>query len=111
MVDIYKQELSNEMKHILSKLTAEHLMKNTFKPSMNSSPTHIDKYMKAIENNPSGTHPVICEHPHTQEKYLYVNGSSTTKINQLNQEESDLEGEGAGKERHFACLLCLFVKS
>jgi taurine dioxygenase len=90
MVDIYKQEISNEMKHILSNLTAEHSMERAFKPPINAKPADIDKYIKAVENNPPVNHPVIREHPHTKEKYLYVNSDFTMKINELNQQESDL---------------------
>ena len=90
MVDIYQQELSNGMKQILSNLTAEHSLENVFKPPANAKPADIDKYMKAKENNPPVTHPVICEHPHTKEKYLYVNSNFTMKINELNKQEGDL---------------------
>ena len=90
MVDIYKQELSNEMKQILSNLTAEHSLENAFKPPSNATPADIDKYMKAKENNPPANHQVIREHPHTKEKYIYVNGDFTMKINELNKQESDL---------------------
>jgi len=90
MVDIYKQELSNGMKQILSNLTAEHSLENVFKPPINAKPADIDKYMKAKENNPPISHPVIREHPHIKEKYIYVNSHFTMKINELNKEESDL---------------------
>jgi taurine dioxygenase len=90
MVDIYKKELSDEMKQILSNLTADHSLENAFKPSANASPADIDKYQKALKDYPPATHPVIGEHPHTKEKYIYVNFDFTTKINELNKEESDL---------------------
>ena len=90
MVDIYKQELTDEMKHMLSNLTAEHSLEIVFKPSINATPAEIDKYMKAKEDNPPASHPVIREHPHTKEKCLYVNCNFTMKINELNKPESDL---------------------
>jgi taurine dioxygenase len=90
MVEIYKQELSNQMKDILSNLTAEHSMERAFKPPDNASPEYIKKYLKAKEDNPPATHPVIREHPHTKEKCLYVNFDFTMKINELNKQESDL---------------------
>ncbi len=89
MVDIYKQELSDQMKQILSNLTAENSFEKLFKLPIKSNSTDIDKYTKAKENNPPVNHQVICEHPHTKEKYLYVNGDFTTKINGLNKQESD----------------------
>lgn len=67
------------MKNILSNLTAEHTIENTFKPSIDSNPIEVEKYIKAIEINLSVTHPVIRKHPHTKEKYLYINGNFTTK--------------------------------
>ena len=89
MVEIYKQELSDGMKQILSNLTAEHSCERPFKV-ITSNPAHKDQYMKAKEDHPPVNHPVICEHSHTKEKYLYVNISVTTKINELNKQESDL---------------------
>lgn len=90
MVEIYKQELSDRMKEILSHLTGEHTMEFVFKPSKYASPAEIEKYLKAKENNPPVSHSVIREHPHTKEKYIYVNFNFTTKINELNKQESDL---------------------
>ena len=90
MVDIYKQELSTEMKEMVSSLTAEHSLENAFKPPSNATPDDKDKYMKATENNPPANHPVIRVHPHTKEKYIYVNSDFTMKINELNKQESDL---------------------
>lgn len=89
MVDIYKHEISDEFKQTLSRLTAEHSFQG-FKPMSDSSPAEKDKHLKAVENNPPVNHPVIREHPHTKEKYLYVNGNFTTKINELSPQESNL---------------------
>jgi taurine dioxygenase len=90
MVDIYKHELSDEMKQCLSNLTAEHSLERAFKPPIGSKPADIDKYMKALESNPPVNHPVIREHPHTKEKCLYVNSDFTMKINEINKQENDL---------------------
>ncbi len=90
MVEIYKNELSNQMKEILSHLTAEHSMERAFKPPTNASPEFVEKYLKAVKNNPPATHPVIREHPHSKEKCLYVNFDFTMKIDELNQQESDV---------------------
>ena len=90
MVDIYNHELSDQMKEILSKLTAEHSLARAFKPPANAKPSVIDKYNEALKTNPPATHPVIRQHPHSKEKYLYVNGDFTMKINELNENESDL---------------------
>jgi len=89
MVDIYKHEVSNQMKQTLSNLTAEHSFER-FKAPSNPSPADKDKYRKALEDNPPVNHPVVREHPHTKEKYLYVNSNFTTKINELNKDESDV---------------------
>ena len=89
MVDIYKHQISEAMKQILSRLTAEHSFEG-FKALSKSDPVEKEKYMKTIENNPPVNHPVIREHPHTKEKYLYVNGNFTTKINELTRPESSV---------------------
>jgi len=90
MADIYKKELSEEMKEVLSKLTAEYSLERAFKPSANANPGDIDKYMQAVKNNPPANHQVIREHPHTKEKYVYVNSDFTMKINELNKQKSDV---------------------
>ncbi|CAF1108790.1 unnamed protein product [Rotaria sordida] len=90
MVEVYKQNLSNEMKQFLSKLTAEHSFEKNYKLPINSNPADIEKYIKAVKDNPPVNYQLICEHPHTKEKYLYTDKIYTTKINELNKEESDL---------------------
>ncbi|CAF4668777.1 unnamed protein product [Rotaria sp. Silwood1] len=89
-VEIYKQELSNEMKEFLGKLTAEHSFAYAFQPLIKPNSAAMAQFMKAKEANPPVTHPVIREHPHTKEKCLYVNRTYTTKINELNEQESNL---------------------
>ncbi|CAF5024355.1 unnamed protein product, partial [Rotaria sp. Silwood1] len=90
MAAIYKKELSNEMKGILSKLTAEHSFAHAFQSLIKPDSAAMVKFMKTKEANPPATHPVIREHPHTKEKCLYVNRTYTTKINELNEQESNL---------------------
>ena len=90
MVEVYKQELSDEMKRILDKLTAEHSFEKAFHHLIKPIEADIKKFAKARTENPPVTHPVIRQHPHTKEKYLYINESFTTKINELSRQESDL---------------------
>ncbi|CAF1491187.1 unnamed protein product [Adineta steineri] len=85
MVELYNQELSSGMKEMLSKLTAEHSMIKSHKQSLQHDDNDDNKNNSSLTN-----HPVICEHGIPKEKYLYVNMSATTKINELNEEESNL---------------------
>ena len=89
MVDIYKHEISEKMKQILSRLTAKHSFEG-FKAPSKPNLAEKEKYLRAVENNPPVSHPIIREHPHTKDKYLYVNGNFTTKINELTEQESDV---------------------
>ncbi|CAF1257017.1 unnamed protein product [Rotaria sordida] len=90
MIEIYKKELSNEMKAILSTLVAEHSFAYAYQPLIKPDSASMEQFMKTKETNPPVKQPVIREHPHTKEKYLYVNKCYTTKISELNEQESDL---------------------
>ncbi|UJR16889.1 hypothetical protein I4U23_003787 [Adineta vaga] len=90
MVEIYEQELSDAMKTVLSQLTPEHSIEKSHKRSIKVNDSDLDTLKKAKENNPPVNHPVIDEHPHTKQKYLNVNTTATTKINELNEQESEL---------------------
>ena len=64
--------LSDRMKNYLDGLTAVH-----------------DGVPVFGEGTPKATHPVIVRHPESGRKLIYVNGSFTTRINEVSKHESD----------------------
>ena len=64
--------LSDRMKSYLDGLTAVH-----------------DGVPVFGEGTPKAMHPVIVRHPESGRKLIYVNGSFTTRINEISQHESD----------------------
>jgi taurine dioxygenase len=65
--------LSDRMKVYLDGLTALHDGRDTFG-----------------EGTPSAMHPLICRHPETGRKLIYIAESFTKRINEVSQEESDM---------------------
>jgi taurine dioxygenase len=65
--------LSDRMKTYLDGLTALHDGRDTFG-----------------EGTPKANHPLICRHPETGRKLIYIAHSFTKRINELSREESDM---------------------
>ena len=65
--------LSDRMKTYLDGLTALHDGRDTFG-----------------EGTPKAVHPLICRHPETGRKLIYIADSFTKRINEVSREESDM---------------------
>ena len=65
--------LSDRMKTYLEGLTAVHDGRDVFG-----------------EGTPNAVHPLICRHPETGRKLIYIADSFTTRINEVSREESDM---------------------
>ena len=79
--------LSNPMQEFLSRLTAEHDFSFGFKESLAESGGR-ERLAQAVTDNPPVTHPVIQIHPESGKKVVFVNPLFTTKIIELEGDES-----------------------
>lgn len=79
--------LSDKMQNFLSGLTATHDFAHGFRHSL-AEPGGRERLAKALENNPPVEHPVICTHPESGRKLIYVNRLFTTAINDMHEKES-----------------------
>ena len=79
--------LSVQMKEFLSGLTAEHDFSWGFKESL-AEPGGRERLAEAVANNPPVVHPVIRTHPESAKKVLFVNSLFTTRILELEKQES-----------------------
>ena len=79
--------LSAQMKEFLSGLTAEHDFSWGFKESL-AEPGGRERLAEAVANNPPVVHPVIRTHPESAKKVLFVNSLFTTRILELEKQES-----------------------
>ena len=80
-------DLSNEMKESLETMTGIHSFEYGFKESL-SEPYGREKLAQALIDNPPVEHPVVCTHPVTGKKLIYVNSLFTLKIKSLKNSES-----------------------
>jgi taurine dioxygenase len=84
------EQLSESLKTFLSGLTAEHSVVKSFPAARwADSPEAKAKYDAALSQYPVISHPVIRTHPISGRKGLFVSEGFTTRINELNQKESD----------------------
>ena len=80
-------DLPLDLKQSLEAMTAVHSFEYGFKESL-SEPFGREKLAQALIDNPPVEHPVVCKHPVTGKKLIYVNSLFTLKINSLSDSES-----------------------
>ena len=80
-------DLPLDLKQSLEAMTAVHSFEYGFKESL-SEPFGREKLAQALIDNPPVEHPVVCTHPVTGKKLIYVNSLFTLKIKSLNDSES-----------------------
>ena len=81
------EALSDPMKEFLSGLNAEHDFSWGFKESL-AEPGGRERLAQAVASNPPVVHPVIRTHPESGKKVLFVNSLFTTRILELEKQES-----------------------
>ena len=80
-------DLPLDLKQSLEEMTAVHSFEYGFKESL-AEPYGREKLAQALIDNPPVEHPVVCTHPVTGKKLIYVNSLFTLKINSLSDSES-----------------------
>jgi len=80
-------DLPEDVKRSLETMIAIHSFEYGFKESL-AEPYGREKLAQALIDNPPVEHPVICTHPVTGKKLIYVNGLFTLKIKSLTDSES-----------------------
>ncbi len=80
--------LSSGMQTFLEGLTAVHDFSWGFKESL-AQPGGREHLAKAISDNPPVEHPVVCTHPESGKKVLFVNSLFTTHIVGMKRQESE----------------------
>tara|TARA_Y100000590_G_scaffold333424_1_gene379273 strand:- start:5057 stop:5884 length:828 start_codon:yes stop_codon:yes gene_type:complete len=80
-------DLPEDLKKSLESMTAIHSFEYGFKESL-AEPFGREKLAQALMDNPPVEHPVICTHPVTGRKLIYVNSLFTLKIKSLTDLES-----------------------
>lgn len=82
--------LSARIRHLLDGLTAVHDLTLSFPlERFGNTPDALEKWNAARAANPPVTHPVVRVHPETGRKGLFVSESFTTRILELEPDESD----------------------
>jgi taurine dioxygenase len=79
--------LSPSMQDFLQGLTAVHEFAHGFKESL-AEPGGAERLAQAVAANPPVRHPVICTHPESGKKVIFVNSLFTTHIEELSAAES-----------------------
>ena len=79
--------LSAPMQKFLTGLSAEHDFSHGFKESL-AEPGGRERLAQAVADNPPVIHPVIRTHPESGKKVIFVNSLFTTRILELNKDES-----------------------
>lgn len=83
------EALSAPLRGLLEGLTAEHSVAKSFPAERwQSDPAFKERYERAVAKHPPVTHPVVRTHPVSGRKGLFVNDGFTTRINELQPEES-----------------------
>ena len=80
-------DLPEDIKESLEGKTAIHSFEHGFKESL-AEPYGKERLSQALKDNPPVEHPVICTHPITKKKIIYVNSLFTLRIKSLSDLES-----------------------
>ncbi|TDF79935.1 taurine dioxygenase [Pseudomonas sp. H9] len=84
------EALSAPLQQLLDGLTATHDFTKSFPlERFGTTPEDLQRWETARRNNPPLSHPVIRTHPVSGRKSLFVNEGFTTRINELNEAESE----------------------
>ncbi len=82
------ERLSPMLQCTLDKLTATHDVTGPLVRAVAGGHS-VGSVEEISDRWPPVSHPVVCRHPETGRKFLYVNSNFTTRINELNEAESD----------------------
>lgn len=82
------ERLSPSLKNMLEGLTATHDVTGPLLRAAEGGHS-IAGIDDVIAQWPTRSHPVVCRHPETGRKMLYVNSNFTTRINEVTEAESD----------------------
>jgi taurine dioxygenase len=80
--------LSDRMQRMLSGLVAVHSISNTKTVQELASPREVKQLLWSLEKVPPGEHPLVCTHPETGRKVLYVNRYFTAYVKGMHEHES-----------------------
>ena len=80
--------LSEPMQRLLLPLSAEHDFANGFKESL-AEPGGRERLQGALDANPPVVHPLIRTHPTSNRRAIYVNPLFTTRIMEMQADESE----------------------
>jgi taurine dioxygenase len=80
--------LSAKMKSILEDMVAVHSITQTKTLVELSSVKELKALQWALENVPPAEHPVVCTHPESGRKILYINANFTAYLKDMNEHES-----------------------
>lgn len=84
------EALSAPLQRLLDGLSATHDFTKSFPlERFGSTPEDLARWEATRRNNPPLSHPVVRTHPVSGRKALFVNEGFTTRINELNEHESD----------------------
>ncbi|HWV11161.1 MAG TPA: taurine dioxygenase [Pseudomonas sp.] len=84
------EALSRPLQVLLDGLTATHDFTHSFPlERYGNTPDALTRYHEVQRKHPPFSHPVVRTHPTTGRKGLFVNDGFTTRINELQDEESD----------------------
>ncbi len=83
------ESLSQPIRQLLDALEAVHDFRHGFAESLAES-GGIERLAEAVAANPPVTHPLVCAHPETAKKVIYVNALFTTHIVGLSKAESTM---------------------
>jgi taurine dioxygenase len=80
--------LSDKMKEMLDDIIAVHSITQTKRTDELSSIKELKALVRSLENVPPAEHPVICTHPESGRKTLFVNRNFTAYLKGLGEHES-----------------------